>query len=182
VGYTGGRSADPTYRNIGDHSEAIQIDYDPARISYGSLLEIFWDSHDPASSSWSRQYRKAVFYHNEQQKKAAERSAPAIGGDLTTVIEPFTRFYLAEGYHQKHALRRHYSIINEFEEIYPEVKGLVSSTAAARVNGYLGGYGTCEQLKAESKGFGLSESSNSILLDVVCTGNPRSTCPAGGCI
>jgi methionine-S-sulfoxide reductase len=185
VGYTGGTSTNPTYRNLDSHSEAIQIDYDPTLISYELLLEIFWDSHDPASRSWSRQYRKAVFYHNEKQKTAAEEShkqiASITGSKVMTDIEPFTGFYLAEDYHQKHRLRGQYALLREFEEIYPEIKGLISSKAAARVNGYLGGYGTCEQLNEEINGFGLSASSNKVLLDEVCLGNTERTCTYRGC-
>jgi len=186
VGYTGGSSANPTYTNLGSHTEAIQIDYDPALISYESLLEIFWGSHDSVSPSWSRQYRKAVFYHNEKQRTAAEGSlkkiVSVIGDKVITEIEPFTEFYLAEGYHQKHRLRGHYAVLREFEEIYPEIKGLISSTAAARINGYLGGYGTCEQLNEEISRFGLSASGNKILLDEVCLGNMERTCSDRGCI
>ena len=185
VGYTGGASTNPTYTNLGSHSEAIQIDYDPALISYKSLLDIFWDSHDPVSKFSSRQYRKAVFYHNEKQKMAAEgsrkRIASVIGERVKTKIEPFTEFYLAESYHQKHRLRGQYAVLIEFEEIYPEIKGLISSTAATRVNGYIGGYGTCEQLKKEISGFGLSASGNKALQDMVCLGNTKSTCTSGGC-
>ena len=185
VGYSGGTSNNPTYLNLGDHTEAIQIDYDPSKISYESLLDIFWDSHAPMSRAISRQYRTAIFYHNENQKKAAERSrenlASVLNGKIITEIELLKKFYLAEGYHQKHRLRSHYSVITEFETIYPQMKGLISSTAAARVNGYLGGYGTCEMLKAEISGFGLSAEMNKYLLKEVCLGNTETSCSATGC-
>ena len=71
VGYSGGQRKDPTYRSIGDHSETIQIDYDPARTSYKKLLFIFWQSHDPTHHAWSRQYMSAIFYQNEEQRKLA---------------------------------------------------------------------------------------------------------------
>jgi len=185
VGYTGGASTNPTYTNLSSHSEAIQIDYDPALISYESLLEIFWDGHDPESQPWSRQYRNAVFYHNEKQRTAAKKShkriASVIGSKVRTDIKPFTEFYLAENYHQKHRLRGNYAVLREFEEIYPEIRELVSSTAVTRINGYLGGYGTCKQLNEEISGFGLSASGNKALQDVVCLGNSKSTCTSGGC-
>ena len=185
VGYTGGASTNPTYRNLESHSEAIQIDYDPARISYEDLLNLFWESHDPESRSWSRQYRNAVFYHNESQRMAAEesreRTAAVSGRKIMTDIEPIREFYIAEGYHQKHALRLHYDLLMEFEEMYPDIKGLISSTAAARVNAYLGGYGTCEMLNMELSGFGLSISGNRILLDTVCRGNIDQICSEERC-
>lgn len=94
---------------------------------------------------------------------------------------PFTGFYLAEGYHQKYKLRDHISILNEFEAKYPDVEGMVSSTATARVNGYLGGNGTCEQLKSEISGFGLSDTVNKELLEEVCQGIEMQSCPANSC-
>ena len=185
VGYTGGTSTNPSYRNLGSHSEAIQIDYDPALISYESLLEIFWNGHNPELQPWSRQYRNAVFYHNEKQRTAAKvsskRIASLIGSKVKTDMKPFTEFYLAESYHQKHRLRGHYAVLREFEEIYPEIKELISSTAAARVNSYLGGYGTCEQLNKEISGFGLSAVGNKTLIELVCLGNAKMACSEGGC-
>ena len=71
VGYTGGNKENPTYRTLGDHTESIEVDYDPGIISYADLLKVFWRSHDPGSRSWSRQYIAAIFYHNEEQKKQA---------------------------------------------------------------------------------------------------------------
>ncbi len=70
----------------------------------------------------------------------------------------------------------------EFEEMYPDIRGVISSSAAARVNAYLGGYGTCEQLNEEISRFGLSASGNKILLDEVCLGNMERTCSDRGCI
>ena len=71
VGYAGGLMDAPTYRNIGDHTETVQVDYDPRQISYAQLLDIFWKSHQPTRSSWSEQYKNAIFYHNEDQEKIA---------------------------------------------------------------------------------------------------------------
>ncbi len=77
VGYTGGTKKNPTYHDLEGHSEAVQVDYDPAVISYETLLAIFWDSHDPASPAFSPQYMSAVFTHNDQQKRLAEESRGA---------------------------------------------------------------------------------------------------------
>ena len=74
VGYTGGTTVDPTYHDLGDHSETIQIDYDPTQVSYQALLDVFWNSHNPTTRSWSRQYASAVFYHSDEQKKLAMES------------------------------------------------------------------------------------------------------------
>ena len=185
MGYAGGTSKNPTYQNIGSHSEALQIDYDPVKISYEDLLKVFWHSHDPTTQAWSSQYRHVIFYHNDAQEKAAvesrERLASLKGRQIATDLVPFTEFYLAEDYHQKFRLRNHYKVINEFETIYPDIKGLISSTAAARVNGYLGGNGTCDQLKSEISSFGLSEAGNKVLLNEVCLGNTDMSCSTERC-
>jgi methionine-S-sulfoxide reductase len=172
VGYAGGTTKNPTYHDLGDHSETLQIDFDPSRISYGQLLAIFWNAHEPTRSSWSRQYRAAIFYHNEEQRRLAvetrDRLASQTKGKIITVIEPYSGFSLAENYHQKHSMRLYPEIMNEFTAMYPDIKGLINSTAATRVNGYLGGYGSCDSLKEDLKGFGLSIRSGEILTAVVC--------------
>ena len=92
VGYTGGTLKDPTYHELGDHSEALQIDFDPGRIGYTELLEFFWKAHNPSSRSWSRQYRNVLFYHDEGQHTAAEESraetAEKRSRRVRTAIEP----------------------------------------------------------------------------------------------
>jgi peptide-methionine (S)-S-oxide reductase len=160
VGYAGGRKKDPTYRSIGDHSETIQIDYDPARISYKDLLFVFWQSHDPTSKSWSRQYMSAIFYHTDEQRKLALETQAfeekQRNKKIQTQILPFGEFYLAEDYHQKYYLRGQTDLMREFKAMYPRDIDFVDSTAAARVNGYLGGNGTSEEIKATIESLGLS--------------------------
>ncbi len=160
VGYAGGGKKDPTYHRLGDHSETIEIDYDPRVISYEQLLDLFWKSHDPTRRSWSTQYRAAIFYHDEDQKRLAlasrDRQAARQKSQIHTAVEPATVFYLAEEYHQKHRLRQERDLMSEFRAMYPSDGDFVASTAAARVNGYLSGYGTREELQAELEGLGLS--------------------------
>ena len=106
VGYSGGDKENPTYHNLGDHTETIEIDFDPTVISYEDLLNVFWQEHDPTSLNWSRQYRNAVFYHSEEQKKLAEHYKAKLDGSgafrapIVTEISPYTSFYPAEQYHQ----------------------------------------------------------------------------------
>ena len=171
VGYSGGTTDHPTYRSLGDHTETIEIDYDPAKISYERLLNIFWSSHDPTSSSWSKQYRNVVFYHNDGQKRAAERTrnivAAQLGRRVRTDIELASSFYLAEDYHQKFRLQQDPALTAEYDAIYPEMKDFVNSTAVSRVNGYLGGYGSSVQLKKEIDSLGLSAEGRKRLLENV---------------
>ena len=171
----------PVYHDLGDHSEAIQIDFDPSRISYRELLDIFWKSHDPARSSWSRQYRNAVFYHNDLQMKTAMETRDKLASKekerIATAIEPYSGFYLAEDYHQKHSLRGYPEIMEEFRLMFPDLKSLVNSTAVTRVNGYLGRYGSCDSLKEEIESFGLSRRAKETLTTVVCGRKASISCP-----
>lgn len=109
VGYAGGSTKDPTYYQIGDHSETVQIDYDPERISYEDLLDVFSASHSPTSRPWSSQYASLVLYHTDRQQRLAskskERYEARTGRRIFTEIRQYSHFYLAEGYHQKYYLR-----------------------------------------------------------------------------
>jgi methionine-S-sulfoxide reductase len=171
VGYAGGTTKDPTYSNIGDHSETIQIDYDPTKITYKELLKVFWSSHSPCQDSGIRQYKAILFYHNEEQKKLAletrDQEAARRKSRILTEIVPACKFYLAEDYHQKYALRGNDVLMQEFNRLYPKAKDFTDSTAAARVNAYLDGHGTYAALQKEIKSFGLSAEGNRVLLEAV---------------
>lgn len=161
----------PTYHNLGDHTETIQIDYDPATISYRGLLEVFWSSHDPTSRSWTAQYKAVVFYHNEEQRRAAEetrdRRAGLLGQKIQTEILPYSNFYVAEDYHQKYRLRGDADFLRDMKTIYPDDADFMNSTAAARLNGYLAGYGVPEEMRAVLPDLGLSPESEARLLRMV---------------
>jgi methionine-S-sulfoxide reductase len=171
VGYAGGTKRNPTYRSLGGHAETIQIDYDPTRISYNELLDVFWESHHPTRRTWSRQYMSAIFYHDEDQKRLAlqtrTRKAARSKGKVYTEIIPFSDFTLAEAYHQKYRLRQEKILMKEFKAMYPDANSFVDSTAVARVNGYLGGHGTFTDLKAELNSLGLSSAGDKRLEDIV---------------
>jgi peptide methionine sulfoxide reductase msrA/msrB len=114
-GYTGGQKKNPTYEEVSagttGHVEAVQVYYDPARVSYEALLDYFWRHIDPTDDGGQfvdrgSQYRSAIFYHNEAQKRLAEKSKEALSRSgkfakpIVTEIRPFTVFYKAEEYHQ----------------------------------------------------------------------------------
>lgn len=116
-GYIGGETINPTYKDIcnGDtgHAEAIQITFDPNKISYGELLEIFFATHDPTTlnrqgNDIGTQYRSEIFYNNKNQKDLAEayialmRRENTFGEPIVTVVSPATLFYEAEDYHQNY--------------------------------------------------------------------------------
>jgi peptide-methionine (S)-S-oxide reductase len=183
VGYSGGTKKSPTYHDLGDHTETVQIDYDPTQISYNELLAIFWGSHNPGSRSWSRQYMTAIFFHNGQQKKLALETKDQVAArskeEVYTQILPATEFYLAEDYHQKYFLRREPELLKELTAIYPATKDFLASTAAARLNGYVAGYGTRAGLEAEISSLGLSLAGNKRLAGMVSKSEPAR--PTQGC-
>lgn len=171
MGYAGGTLENPTYRRLGDHTETLQIDFDPETISYEELLVVFWDSHSPVSPSFSPQYKAVVFYHNPQQERAARESRGALEEQLRrkihTEIQPYTAFYLAEDYHQKYYLQNRKSLAAEITSRYPDFMGFVNSTAAARLNGYVSGYGDRESLEAKLESLGLSPAGNEAIRGMV---------------
>ncbi len=143
-------------------------------------MDIFWKSHDPLRSSWSRQYRAVIFYHSGAQRVVAFETRDAIAhitkGEIATAIEPYSEFYIAEDYHQKHSLRIFPEIMKEFTARYPDMSSLLKSAAVTRVNGYLGGYGSCESLNGEIDAFGLSEDAKRQLTSIVCKSIPSTAC------
>lgn len=120
VGYAGGRTADPTYHDVTTgrtgHAEAVQVIYDPSTVSYDELLITFWEYHDPTTLNRQgpdvgSQYRSVIFYHDDAQRAAAERSKQALeaarvfSGRLVTEIVPAGTFYRAEEYHQQYLVK-----------------------------------------------------------------------------
>ena len=114
-GYTGGAMENPSYQDVSNgntgHAEAIQIHFDPTIISYTSLLDVFWATHDPTTlnqqgADMGTQYRSAIFYHNEEQQQQALESKAKLEKSgmykdpLVTEITSFTNFYPAEDYHK----------------------------------------------------------------------------------
>jgi len=180
VGYAGGTSADPTYRQIGDHTETIQIDYDPSIISYEQLLEVFWEAHNPHVRSWSKQYQSMILFHSEAQRQAAEAGAARVAEErglaVATVMQPFERFYLAEFYHQKYTLQRNQALTQALRRMYAGEGAFVDATVVARLNGYLAGYGEIEDLVAELEGFGLTVEQQTEILKGV---GADQFCPTG---
>ena len=138
-------------------------------ISYSDLLKRFWEAHDPSMGSWSTQYKAAIFYHNDEQRRMAEETRDQIEATqkikVQTQIVPFSRFYVAEAYHQKYGLRGHSEFMREFRNMYPTDEGLMNSTAAARVNGYVSGYGTAAALQEEIGSLGLSPEAQRKLME-----------------
>jgi peptide-methionine (S)-S-oxide reductase len=116
-GYSGGHVPNPTYRQVCSettgHAEVVQVTFDPEVVSYRDILEVFFATHDPTTlnrqgADVGTQYRSAVFYHDEEQKKVAEEVIADLGSQgiwsdpIVTEVVPFERFYVAEDYHQNY--------------------------------------------------------------------------------
>jgi peptide-methionine (S)-S-oxide reductase len=121
VGYTGGHTDDPTYERVCSHTtghaEAVEVTFDPERVSYEQLLDVFWTNHNPTTKNRQGldigdQYRSAVFFHSPEQQEAAERTKEAVEAKLhwpkkvVTQIVPAPEFYEAEDYHQQYLEKR----------------------------------------------------------------------------
>jgi peptide-methionine (S)-S-oxide reductase len=121
VGYSGGTTSDPTYKEVctdtTGHAEVVQVEYDPDRVSYGTLLEIFWGNHDPTQLNRQgpdvgTQYRSAIYYHDDEQKAAATASKEKLESSghyrrpIVTEITQTLEFYPAEDYHQQYLEKR----------------------------------------------------------------------------
>ena len=167
VGYAGGTHANPTYHDLGDHTETIEIDFDPAKTSYSALLDVFFASHNPCARPGGRQYRSAIFWHDETQRREAEAAAAraAAGrGAIRTALERCTGFTRAEDYHQKYALRSAPLLAREFARLYPDAQAFTDSTAAARANGWIAGEGDVADVRATVDRLGLSPDGKRALL------------------
>ena len=119
VGYSGGTLDNPTYEDVCSHTtghaEVVEVTYDPERVSYDQLLEVFWQKHDPTQlnrQGWDigDQYRSVVFFHDQEQQEAATRSKAReqahSSAPIVTQIEPAETFYEAEDYHQQYLEKR----------------------------------------------------------------------------
>jgi len=160
VGYAGGTTINPTYRNMGDHTESLEIEYNPTVISYDEIVDFFWNSHNPTSEPWSKQYMSIAFYHSNLQKEVLltlkKEQELKKGKKIYTELMEADMFYSAEDYHQKYYLQGVSELMKELLALYPNFNDFVKSTAAAKINGYVAGYGSIENLKLEIDSFGLS--------------------------
>lgn len=121
VGYAGGRTENPTYEQVctdrTGHAEVVQVEYDPERVTYDALLDIFWSAHDPTQLNrqgpdFGSQYRSVIFHHTPEQQQAAEASKRRLElsgrhrHPIVTLVEPAPPYYPAEEYHQQYLAKR----------------------------------------------------------------------------
>jgi peptide-methionine (S)-S-oxide reductase len=121
VGYTGGKTENPTYKDVctdgTGHAEAVEVEFDPAKLTYAQLLKVFFENHDPTQVNrqgpdWGSQYRTAIFFHSPEQQRQAEQfkqeleTAHVYSKPIATQIVPAVTFYPAEDYHQQYLEKR----------------------------------------------------------------------------
>ncbi|MDQ2777046.1 MAG: peptide-methionine (S)-S-oxide reductase MsrA [Acidobacteriota bacterium] len=121
VGYEGGHMENPTYKDVSTdrtgHAEVVEVEYDPAKVKYERILDVFWGAHDPTQVNrqgpdYGTQYRSAIFYHTPEQEQIARASKATLEASgrykrpVATQIEPAGTFYRAEDYHQQYLAKR----------------------------------------------------------------------------
>uniref|UniRef100_A0A915JEY8 peptide-methionine (S)-S-oxide reductase n=1 Tax=Romanomermis culicivorax TaxID=13658 RepID=A0A915JEY8_ROMCU len=156
IGYTGGTTLDPTYDHINDHTEAVYIEYDPNLIRLSDLLTVFWNSHDPTILNKNR-FKSAIYFSNDNELTIVANSRTKLQTELVrpilTEILPLGKFYEAEECYQKFNLRS-YDML--FESLKSQDGRLAHDDhVMTRLNGFLSGYGTLEQLDKESSHWNL---------------------------
>ena len=142
-------------------------------ISYSDLLAVFFASHTPTHPPFSTQYRSAIFYRTEAERLAAEEALAGVEatvGRVHVAVEPFRAFHSAEDYHQKYTLRRYREVTGEFRRMLSRERDFVDSTAVARVNGWLSGCASAEQIESELPLTGLSPKSQDTVRAVAMPG------------
>jgi peptide-methionine (S)-S-oxide reductase len=143
VGYAGGTTLDPTYHELGDHTEVVQVEFDPDTVTYRDLLSRIFKSHNPQHQTRKTQYQNIVFAGTESQRAVLDEflSTRGLTADgIGTRIEQLSRFYPAEDYHQKYKLRSVSSFMDAFEMAGYGDEELRESPIAAKLNGYAAGH------------------------------------------
>ncbi|XP_002165068.3 peptide methionine sulfoxide reductase isoform X1 [Hydra vulgaris] len=159
----------------------MEIQYDPSETNYSALLDMFWKYHDSTAVN-KTQYMSAIFYHDEEQLSLAQSSLILMQKNtskkIQTKILPAERFYDAENYHQKYLLRRHTKI---FQSLNLTDSQVIHSSVAARLTGYLNGYGSVSKLTEECHKWGLNEDLVKTIIKVVESASMNGGCEGGVC-
>lgn len=158
VGFSGGSFPDPSYSAIGDHVETVEVLFDPDQLSYGQLLDYFWDHHNAHAKPIFRQYASAVFTTDPEQERVArlvrkQRQARAPGEPLLTALQALERFYPAEESHQKYYLSQDPELLERLP-CYAEQK--LQTRLATKLNALVGRAGKQSELTDQLTALGLS--------------------------
>lgn len=170
TGYAGGTRADPTYRELGDHTEMVEIDFDPQSLRLETILDVFWNGHNPENINdyKGRQYQSLVLYRDEAQHRVIQELMEARkeqgNGTPGTEVVPFAGFYVAEDRHQKYYLKRYPDAIDKLSPLYPTHEELVNATLTARLNGLAKGFTNLARIVQEIQAWPISQEEQAELI------------------
>ncbi|WP_308635790.1 peptide-methionine (S)-S-oxide reductase MsrA [Paenibacillus silvisoli] len=173
VGYAGGTVDNPTYRQLGDHTETVEMDYDTRILSLENVLDVFWSNHNPININEykGRQYQSLVLYRGQVQLNVIQ-NVMKIRDEQgkrkpDTEIAPYYRFYPAEDRHQKYYLKRYPNAIEELSKLFPSPQELTNATLAARLNGLAKGYTNLQTILEEIRTWPISEEEKGNMLHLI---------------
>jgi peptide-methionine (S)-S-oxide reductase len=143
VGYAGGTKSNPSYETLGDHTEVVQVEYDPDRVSFRTLVSSALDQHSPYHQPEKRQYQHIIFVDSERERDTVEsviEDSEYTPERVRTRIESLSQFYLAEDYHQKYNLRGKRWCTEAFQNAGYDDADIRESPAAAKLNAHVAGH------------------------------------------
>ncbi|WP_046174158.1 peptide-methionine (S)-S-oxide reductase MsrA [Domibacillus indicus] len=173
TGFAGGTASNPAYRNMGDHTETVQIDFDPSILSFEHIIRTFWANHTSTHrvTYKERQYMSLLLYHGKEQKQVIERVKKELEEErqesIETEIQPYAEFYPAEDRHQKYHVKRFKKAADMLRIHYPSEEAFTNSTVIARLNGFVKEHGTLQQIMKEIHSWDMPESSRDRLAELI---------------
>lgn len=173
VGYAGGTAPNPVYRKLGDHTEVVEVTFEPDRISFAMIVELFWSRHNPVNINdyKGRQYQSLLMYDSEEQLHSMQDVLGTLEeqgkGRPDTEIVPRSVFYPAENRHQKYYLKRYPDAVRHLEALYPSEEALTGGTLAARLNGLAKGYTNLTRIVQEIEAWPVSMEERQKLIRLV---------------
>lgn len=151
VGYAGGSSINPSYTNLGLHTEVIEIDYDPEIISYSQLIDEFFNAHNETLRPYDQRVKSLIFYRDDEELEIAKvklndaRMAIDDEENVYTELKEFSVFYIAEEKNQNRSLKTEISLYEEIRAKYGSDEKVLLSVLASKLNGVVYGYGSVEE-------------------------------------
>ena len=173
VGYSGGKSTNPSYKILDLHTEVVEIDYDPDAITYDELIDIFFESHNETLRPYDQRVKSLIFYRNDDEREIAKakldevRARTPENESVYTELKAFEVFYLAEPEHQNRSLKLEVSLYKELEQMFRSEDKILLSILVSKLNGYIYGYGDMEGALEVLEISGLSEASKARVIDVI---------------
>ena len=171
VGYAGGEKSNPTYHDLGSHTEVLEVEFDPTVISYRDLLDLFWAGHVPTRASSGTQYRSILLCEDEAQFATANASIAELetklGSKVRTDVLVGQPFYPAEGYHQKWKLRQRPAIFDDLATNFETEAALLRSFAATKLNAIAGGHLSRSEVESFGAKLQLSTGSFELLISLL---------------